>query len=113
MTRPRSAFARISAINPSRRQRPGYTPAPPWSWTAQLSAYPVSTGRLHAGFYGQAGAASRSDDGVQIDDGSFLLGSGALLQLDLTTTLAITGRAGLTRAYGETLRDFGIGIQIY
>lgn len=82
-------------------------------YAAQLTAYPFSAGRVHGGFFGQLGAASRSDDGLQLDDGSALLGGGVLLQLDVTTYLAITARAGVTRAYGEALSDFGVGMHIY
>jgi hypothetical protein len=82
-------------------------------YAAQLSAYPFRTGRLHGGFFGQLGAASRSDDGLGHDDGSRLFGGGVLLQLDVTTHFALAGRAGITRAYGESLSDVGIGIHIY
>jgi hypothetical protein len=82
-------------------------------YAGQLSAYPLRAGRLHGGFYGQLGAASRSDDGLGYDDGSSLLGGGVLLQLDVTTHFAIAGRAGITRAYGDSLSDVGIGINIY
>lgn len=79
----------------------------------ELDAFVAQAGPIHAGLFGQVGVASRFDDGIQFDDNSNLLGGGALLQLDLTTRLAITGRAGVTRAFQEAASEATIGLSIY
>ncbi|MCP4443949.1 MAG: hypothetical protein GY811_01205 [Myxococcales bacterium] len=79
----------------------------------ELDAYLAKAGPIHAGLFGQIGFASRYDDGVQFDDNSNLLGGGALLQLDITTRLALTGRAGVTRSFGEGASEASLGISIY
>ena len=80
---------------------------------AQLQLLPFETGRIHGGFYGQVGGAARADDGVDDTDSSALLGVGGMLQLDLTTTLALSARGGGTYVHGEFLPEAGIGISVY
>jgi hypothetical protein len=82
-------------------------------YSLELDAMPLSAGRLHAGGYGQVGVAYRSDDGLRHDDQDTLLGLGALLQLDLTTRLALTLRAGQTWVHGESLSELTFGVSIY
>jgi hypothetical protein len=36
-----------------------------------------------------------------------------MLQLDVNTRIALTGRVGLARAHGEEMRDVLIGISVY
>jgi hypothetical protein len=79
----------------------------------QLQAFPFQANRLHGGFFVQGGVASLIDDGIQQRSSTGLFGGGALLQLGLTTTLALTARAGMTRAHGENLGDFTVGISVY
>jgi hypothetical protein len=79
----------------------------------ELDVLPLSAGIFHAGGYGEVGISSRSDDGVQFDDSSGFFGAGAIAQLELTTRLALTVRAGLTRAYEETLAEITGGVSIY
>ncbi|HWO13735.1 MAG TPA: hypothetical protein VNN80_29735 [Polyangiaceae bacterium] len=62
----------------------------------QAEAWPVAAGRLHLGPYGELGYAwARADDplGTRTEEG-WMLGAGAALQLDWTTRLALTVRAG-------------------
>jgi len=82
-------------------------------YALELDAMPLAAGRFHAGAYGQIGGASRSDDGAQFDDSSGLLGAGAQMQLDITTRLALTGRAGLTWVHDEQLSELLLGLSIY
>jgi hypothetical protein len=75
---------------------------------------PLDLGRFHAGVFGGIAAASRFEDGVPDgrDDDTALSG-GALLQLGLTTRLALTGRFGVARAYGDLTQDALVGLSIY
>jgi hypothetical protein len=80
----------------------------------ELQVMPLSAGRIHGGAYGQIGVGVRVEDGARGEDRrAFQFGGGALLQLEITTRLAITGRAGLTYIFGEATREAGIGVSIY
>lgn len=79
----------------------------------ELHGYLVKAGPVHAGLWGQVGVASRFDDGIGFDDNSNLVGAGANLQLEITTRLAITGRVGSTRSFGEWSNELGLGLSIY
>lgn len=62
----------------------------------QAEAWPLASGRWHLGPYGELGYAwARADDalGTRATEG-WMLGLGAALQLDWTTRLALTLRAG-------------------
>jgi hypothetical protein len=74
---------------------------------------PLQAGVFHAGAYGQLGFASLSDDGTSFDEIDGLLGGGGVLQLELTTRLALTARAGLVLVHDETLPEITAGISIY
>jgi hypothetical protein len=82
-------------------------------WALEGQFFPVAAGRLHAGLFGQLGFGGRLEDGPQERSFSRLLGGGGLLQLELTTYMAITARAGLTSIHGFTSSDVGLGISIY
>ena len=80
----------------------------------ELQFMPVGVGILHAGVFGQIGLGYRLDDSLKgFDRQGFLAGGGGMLQLELTTRLAITARAGLTSVYGKTTSDFTAGVSIY
>ncbi len=79
----------------------------------ELQAFLAKAGPVHGGIFGQIGVASRFDDGIQFDDTSSMLGGGGILQLDLTTRLALTGRVGATRSFGEVANEIGVGLSIY
>jgi hypothetical protein len=75
---------------------------------------PLDVGKLHGGVFGGAALATRLEDGVADGRADDLAWSGgALLQLELTTRLAITGRLGVSHAYGHLTRDALVGISIY
>lgn len=80
----------------------------------ELQFMPLAAGRFHGGGFAQIGAGTRLDDtgGDQDREGLFY-GGGAMLQLELTTRLTLTGRAGLTAIYGSTTADFTVGLSIY
>lgn len=82
-------------------------------YSLELDVMPFSAGKIHAGGYGQIGLGSLSDDGVSFDDTSALFGGGGLLQLELTTRLALTARAGIVSVHDEALFEFTGGVSIY
>jgi hypothetical protein len=79
----------------------------------ELDLLPLRAGRLHGGVFGVLGVSSRFDDGIQFDDQDGYLGGGGILQLELTTRLALTGRGGVTRVHDEHLSELTVGVSIY
>lgn len=80
----------------------------------ELQYLPLAAGKLHAGGFGQIGLGRRLDDGAATGNRfGVLAGAGALLQLELTTRLAITGRAAVTQVHGVTTSDVTLGLSIY
>jgi hypothetical protein len=82
-------------------------------YSLELDALPLSAGIVSAGGYGQIGLGSLSDDGVGFDETDTLFGGGGLLQLELTTRLALTARAGVVAVHDETMAEFSAGVSIY
>lgn len=82
-------------------------------YALELDAMLLRAGKFHAGGYGQIGSAALFDDGPGRDTRGVLLGAGVLLQLELTTRLALTGRAGIAQAHGERVQEFTAGLSIY
>jgi hypothetical protein len=89
--------------------------------TAEVQYLPVQLGILHAGLYGGAGIAHRFEDAVRLagdrvvagDESTGALVGGAMLQLDLNTRVALTGRLGIALAHGEQMHDVLIGVSVY
>ncbi len=79
----------------------------------EVQGFLAKAGPIHGGVFGQVGTSYRSDDGIGTNDRSNLFGGGGLLQLELTTRLAITGRVGVTNSFGELANEIGLGISIY
>jgi hypothetical protein len=82
-------------------------------YSLQLDVMPLSAGSFHAGGYGLVGLAYRSDDGIQHNDQDTVVGGGGLLQLELTTRMALTLRLGLDHTHDETLSELTGGLSIY
>src|SRR5688500_6691403 len=64
----------------------------------ELQAIPLALGPVHLGVYAEGGIVHRTEDvprGTVTSD-AFVFGGGGLLQLELTTRLAITVRGGAT-----------------
>ena len=80
-------------------------------WGLELDVLPLDAGRLHGGLYGNV-AVGFKDDVMGTTSGAFT-GAGAILQLELTTRLALTGRLGITRAYEQLEHDATVGLSIY
>lgn len=89
--------------------------------TAEVQYLPVQLGILHAGLYGGAGIAHRFEDAIKLagdhvvagDESTGALVGGAMLQLDLNTRVALTGRLGIALAHGEEMHDVLIGVSVY
>lgn len=83
-------------------------------YALELDLMPFSAGSLHAGGYGQYGIFTHLDDvPTGRDSSGTFYGGGVLLQLELTTRLTITGRAGVNVIYGDRLTEATIGLSIY
>ncbi|HEY1555831.1 MAG TPA: hypothetical protein VGF94_13425 [Kofleriaceae bacterium] len=84
-------------------------------YTVELQGYPVQLGRVHLGLYGGGGMAYRWEDygPNTYGDGSTALVGGALVQLDINTRLALTGRLGVTDAHDELMTDALFGLSVY
>jgi len=87
----------------------------------EIQAYPVSAGKLHLGLFGDVGLATHLEDGGPVmpggdakrDEGGTLYGVGLLGQIEITTRLALTGRAGYIVVMGEPTTEFSLGLSIY
>lgn len=77
----------------------------------EVDFMPLDAGKLHAGGFVNASLGWRHDS-TGTDEAGFT-GGGAKLQYELSTFLAITGRVGTTRAYGELTTDATVGLSIY
>jgi hypothetical protein len=75
---------------------------------------PLSLSRLSGGVYGQLGLVHRDQNGAAPADQTGLSsGGGAMLQLEITTRLTLTARAGVTQAFGFTATEGALGLGIY
>lgn len=80
----------------------------------EMQLLPLSAGKIHGGVFGQLGLGYRLDDtGADTDRQGYFFGGGGMLQLELTTRLAITARAGMAMTYGTQTVDFTAGLSIY
>jgi hypothetical protein len=81
----------------------------------ELQAMPLALGPVHLGGYVGGGAAYRFEDSVPLtgNNGSNALTGGAMLQLDVNTRIALTARAGVTKAHEERMTDLIFGLSVY
>jgi hypothetical protein len=79
----------------------------------ELDLFILNASLFHLGIFGEGGLANRWQDGFPGHDSSFYVGGGALLQLEITTRLALTARAALVQEYDDTAGDFTAGLSIY
>jgi hypothetical protein len=84
-------------------------------YALEADLYPLAAGAFHAGLFGQVGKAQRIEDGgpEHRDRNGNLFGAGALVQLELTTRLALTGRLGYASVMGEGATEAALGLSIY
>jgi len=81
----------------------------------ELQALPLKLGILHAGGYAGLGPAYRHEDtdrGTVSDSGMAYI-AGGMLQLELHTRIALTGRLGYVNAHGERATDMLFGLSVY
>jgi len=86
----------------------------------ELQVMPLQAGILHAGGYVAGGLAYRFEDNViGGNNGSEAYSAGAQLQLDINTRIALTARAGLTKAHEangfglDRMTDLIFGLSVY
>jgi hypothetical protein len=88
-------------------------------YSLELDVMPVQAGKLSFGGYGQIGFATRVEDGNPVtggpngDAGSRLFGAGLQGQVEITTRLALTGRAGMSWIHDERVPEFMLGLSVY
>lgn len=82
-------------------------------YALEAQFFPLQAGPFHAGVFGQVGLGARFQDESRRDTASFVGGAGALLQLELTTRLALVARTGVVSAHGETSTDLTFGVAVY
>ncbi len=84
-------------------------------YALELQYLPVGAGKLHLGVFGQAGTALRIEDSVKAETPrrGLVFGGGGLVQLELTTRLALTARAGLSMFAGTATSDLTFGVSVY
>ena len=83
-------------------------------WALEIQALPLSARPIHAGVWGEVGAATRLEDiPGGVDRTSFLVAGGVMLQLELTTRMALTGRAGVALLDDDKALEATFGISIY
>ncbi|MEO8705985.1 MAG: hypothetical protein ABI867_38505 [Kofleriaceae bacterium] len=80
----------------------------------ELQGLPLVLGPLHGGGYVGAGLAYRFEDTVVGgNNGTKAFTGGAMLQLDINTRVALTARAGVTKAHEERMTDLLFGLSVY
>jgi hypothetical protein len=81
----------------------------------ELQLYPITLGRLSLGGFGQIGFATRIEDHYPMngDDRGMSTEVGGLLQLEITTRLALTGRGGYVYSIGQGGFEAAVGLSIY
>ncbi len=81
-------------------------------WSLELDYAPIDAGPFHAGVFGSLGLGTRYEDGYEGGKQSYLmLHGGALVQLSLTTRLALTARFGIKQ--DELVKEATFGLSIY
>lgn len=86
----------------------------------EAQIYPISRGLLQLGGYLGLGGAYRSDErfvnGFVVShesDTSRMLSAGLILQLDINTRIALTGRFGYAHTFGERTAESLFGLSVY
>ncbi len=81
----------------------------------EVQGLPLKLGPLHAGAYAGLGPAYRHEDTNRgtVSGGGFAFITGGMLQLELHTRIALTGRLGYVNAHGERATDMLFGLSVY
>ena len=85
-------------------------------YALEVQVLPLDLGILHAGGYGEVGMAYSFEDfpdGYGDDRRKMMAGGGAILQLELTTRLALTAKLGVAALGGDRVAEATFGVSIY
>lgn len=80
---------------------------------AEASVFAPGLARLHLGAYVQAGNAVYRDAALDRRTPGFFVSGGGLVQIELTTRLALQLRGGVWAGHGDVRPEFGLGIAVY
>jgi len=80
---------------------------------AEASVFAPGLGRLHLGAYVQAANAVYRDVARDLRKAGFAASGGGLVQIELTTRLALQLRGGVWAGHGDVRPEFGLGIAVY
>ncbi len=87
-------------------------------YTIEAALMPLQVSVVSAGIYAGVGLGYRYEDGLKdgnqgADPGTTVLTTGAQLQLELHTRIALTARLGISRAHDEGTTDLMVGLSVY
>lgn len=80
---------------------------------AEASVFAPGLARLHLGAYVQAGNAVYRDAALDRRTPGFFVSGGGLVQIELTTRLALQLRGGVWAGHGDVRPEFGLGLAVY
>jgi hypothetical protein len=80
---------------------------------AEASVFAPGLGRLHLGAYVQAANAVYRDVARDLRKAGFAASGGGLVQIELTTRLALQLRGGVWAGHGDVRPEFGLGLAVY
>jgi hypothetical protein len=80
---------------------------------AEASVFAPGLGRLHLGAYVQAGNAVYRDAALDRRTPGFFVSGGGLVQIELTTRLALQLRGGVWAGHGDVRPELGLGLAVY
>jgi len=80
---------------------------------AEASVFAPGLGRLHLGAYVQAANAVYRDVARDLRKAGFAASGGGLVQIELTTRLALQLRGGVWAGHGDVRPEFGFGLAVY
>jgi hypothetical protein len=80
---------------------------------AEASVFAPGLARLHLGAYVQAGNAVYRDAALDRRTPGFFVSGGGLVQIELTTRLALQLSGGVWAGHGDVRPEFGLGLAVY
>ncbi|MCB9635373.1 MAG: hypothetical protein H6721_24910 [Sandaracinus sp.] len=90
-----------------------HDPASLVRYGGEAQVFAPGLGRLHVGAYLQGGNAVRRDAALDVRDARPFVGGGGLVQVELTTRLALQLRGGVWGGHGEAVPEVGLGLAVY
>lgn len=80
---------------------------------AEASVFAPGLGRLHFGAYVQGANAVYRDVARDLRKAGFAVSGGGLVQIELTTRLALQLRGGVWAGHGDVRPELGLGLAVY